>query len=227
MCIRDRSTLSRQSDTVIYGVKGKKTSGISGTREFHVFNTMCALTLFLDRSSISKILHHISFLLVNLGFTMPIKLYWNKKLRQNTIYFKIRWGTMFWSGTFFRRKFIIFLFWCVNSIVHLNSYFPCRLHRGLLCFVKCFMVIPNYLLNQLLWMLWPYCDKYGAFIVNVLKIIAPILAWISYIFWDILKFASWTPTFYFIFWKDKGTLAILLKFSESLIVKYFLLLAKL
>ena len=35
------------------------------------------LRTFLDRSSISKILHHISFLLVNLGFTMPIKLYWN------------------------------------------------------------------------------------------------------------------------------------------------------
>ena len=30
---------------------------------------------FLDRSSISLFLHHISFLLVNLGFTMPIKLY--------------------------------------------------------------------------------------------------------------------------------------------------------
>ena len=41
----------------------------------------CFLRTFLDRSSISKILHHISFLLVNLGFTMPIKLYWNKKLR--------------------------------------------------------------------------------------------------------------------------------------------------
>ena len=35
----------------------------------------CVLRTFLDRSSISQILHHISFLLVNLGFTMPIKLY--------------------------------------------------------------------------------------------------------------------------------------------------------
>ena len=41
----------------------------------------CFLRTFLDRSSISQILHHISFLLVNLGFTMPIKLYQNKKLR--------------------------------------------------------------------------------------------------------------------------------------------------
>ena len=30
---------------------------------------------FLNRSSISKILHHISFPLINLGLTMPIKLY--------------------------------------------------------------------------------------------------------------------------------------------------------
>ena len=35
----------------------------------------CFLHTFLDRSSISQFLHHISFLLVNLGFTMPIKLY--------------------------------------------------------------------------------------------------------------------------------------------------------
>ena len=40
----------------------------------------CFLRTFLDRSSVSQILHHISFLLVNLGFTMPIKVYWNKKL---------------------------------------------------------------------------------------------------------------------------------------------------
>ena len=35
----------------------------------------CVLHKFSDRSFFSKILHHISFLLVNLGFTMPIKLY--------------------------------------------------------------------------------------------------------------------------------------------------------
>ena len=34
----------------------------------------CVLLTYLDRS-ISKILHPISFLLVNLGFTMPVKLY--------------------------------------------------------------------------------------------------------------------------------------------------------
>ena len=42
----------------------------------------------------------------------------------------------------------------------------CKLHRELFCFAKCLMVIPN-LLNKLLWILWPYCDKYGEFIVNV------------------------------------------------------------
>ena len=83
----------------------------------------CVLRTFLDRSSISQILHHISFLLVNLGFTMPIKLYWNKKIATKYNIINIRWGTMFCIGRFFRRKFIIFLFWCVNSIVHLNSYF--------------------------------------------------------------------------------------------------------
>ena len=41
----------------------------------------CVLRTLLDRSCISKILHHISFPLVNLGFRMPIKLYANKKLR--------------------------------------------------------------------------------------------------------------------------------------------------
>ena len=35
----------------------------------------CVLRTFLDRSFISKILHYISFPLVNLGFIMPIKLY--------------------------------------------------------------------------------------------------------------------------------------------------------
>ena len=36
------------------------------------FVRSCFLRTFFDRSSISQILHHISFLLVNLGFTMPI-----------------------------------------------------------------------------------------------------------------------------------------------------------
>ena len=42
-------------------------------------------------------------------------------------------------------------------------------HRELFCFLKCFMVIPNHLLNQLLLIIWPYCDKYTEFIVNILK----------------------------------------------------------
>ena len=43
----------------------------------------CVLRTLLDRSCISKILHHISFLLVNLGFRMPIRLYSNKKFPCN------------------------------------------------------------------------------------------------------------------------------------------------
>ena len=39
----------------------------------------CGVRTFLDRSSISKILHHNSFLLVNWGFAMPMKLYSNFK----------------------------------------------------------------------------------------------------------------------------------------------------
>ena len=84
----------------------------------------CVLRTFLDRSSFSKILHHISFLLVNFGLTMSIKLYSNKKIAKKFQMINIRWGTMFYSGSFsFIRKFIFFLFWCVNSIVHLNSHF--------------------------------------------------------------------------------------------------------
>ena len=48
----------------------------------YVFSLRSSILHFahiFDRSSISKILQHISFLLVNLGFTMPINLYSNKK----------------------------------------------------------------------------------------------------------------------------------------------------
>ena len=45
----------------------------------------CVLHTFSDGSFNSKILHHISFLLVNLGFPMPIKLYSIKDLRLNSI----------------------------------------------------------------------------------------------------------------------------------------------
>ena len=48
----------------------------------------------------------------------------------------------------------------------------------LFCFVKCFIGIQNDQFNQSSWILWPYYDKYGEFIVNGLKKLAPILAWI-------------------------------------------------
>ena len=101
------------------------------------------LRTFLDRSSISQILHHISFLLVNLGFTMPIKLYWIKKIAIKFHIIKIRWGTMFCSGRFFRRKFMIFLFWYVNSIVHLNSYFSMQAAQGATLFCEMFYGDPK------------------------------------------------------------------------------------
>ena len=109
------------------------------------------LHTFLDGSSTSKILHHIRFLLLNLGFIQF-------KNCDKIHIINTRWATMFCGGRFSKRKLLIFLFWCVNTIVDLNSYFPCRLHRKLFCFVKCFMLIPTDLLNQLLWILWPYCD---------------------------------------------------------------------
>ena len=96
--------------------------------------------------------------------------------------------------------------------------FPGRLHRELLCFVKCFMVIPNDLFNQLWWILWSCCDKYGEFIVNIWGKNSSNL----YIY-----IISYTPTFYSSFWKYKATLTILLKFSGSLIVKKISLLVKL
>ena len=45
----------------------------------------CVLHTFSDGSFNSKILHHISFILVNLGFTMPIKLYSIKDLNCDKI----------------------------------------------------------------------------------------------------------------------------------------------
>ena len=67
-------------------------------------------------------------------------------------------------------KLLIFLFWCVNKYYWFELlFFPCRLHRQLFCFVKCFIVISNELFHQFLWNVWPYCDKYVEFIVRVLK----------------------------------------------------------
>ena len=132
----------------------------------------CFLRTFLDRSS--QFLHHISFLLVNLDFTMPIKLYWNKKIAIKYNIINIRWGTMFCSGRFFRRKFIIFLFWCVNSIIHLVPIFPCRLHKGLLCYGDPKLSVKSTFMNSMaiLWQIWRiYCECFE-------KKIATILAWI-------------------------------------------------
>ena len=49
--------------------------------QFKDFQTL-VLCKFLYKSSISKILHHISFLLINLAFRMPINLYSSKKFHK-------------------------------------------------------------------------------------------------------------------------------------------------
>ena len=67
---------------------------------------------FLNRSSISEILQHISFLLVNLGFTMTIKLHSIKKMAKPCHTINIRSGTMFCGGKLFRKKMFIVYFQC-------------------------------------------------------------------------------------------------------------------
>ena len=59
------------------------------------------------------------FGLVNLGFTMHINY-----IQLNNCD-KITYGWLYVLWRFFRRKLLIFLFWCVNSIVDLNSHFWC------------------------------------------------------------------------------------------------------
>ena len=111
----------------------------------------CVSRTFLDRCSISKIQNHISLLLVNLGFTMPSKLYSVKILKIPL--FKLGGGVCFEAEGFLEE----------------NCYFPCRLHRTPFCFVICLMLIPNDLLNQILWIIWPCCNINGEFSVYVLK----------------------------------------------------------
>ena len=42
-------------------------------------------------------------------------------------------------------------------------------HASYVFFLECFLVITNHLLHQFVWILWPWCDRYGDFIVNVLR----------------------------------------------------------
>ena len=136
-------------------------------------------------------------------------------------------GTMFCRGRFFRRKFIIFLFWCVNSIVHLNSYFSMQAAEGAILFCEVFhgdpiLSVQSTFMNSMaiLWQIWRiYCE---CFKNNSSNFSLNFIHFLGY-----LKIYIMAPTFYFIFQKYKATLTILLKFIESLIVKYFLLLAKL
>ena len=131
----------------------------------HLGRTILLFAHIFDRSSFSQILSYILFLLVNSGFTMPIKLYWNK---QNAIKFKIiniRWGTMLCSGRFFRRKSIIFLFWCVNSIVHLNSYL---FHAG--CIGSYFVLWNVSRWSQIIYLIKFY-EFYGHIVINMANLL--------------------------------------------------------
>ena len=78
----------------------------------------CVLRTFLC-GSISNIMHHTSFLLVNLGFTILVcQLNYIQLKNCDYIWWfhmiNIEWGNMFCVGRFFRRKFFSF---------DLNSYF--------------------------------------------------------------------------------------------------------
>ena len=85
------------------------------------------------------------------------------------------------------------------------------------CLVKWFMLIPNHLFNQPLWILWPYYDKYDKFIVNILR--KKKCAKCSL---NLIHFCFDFPKK-----KKQGNFHHLLKFSKSLIVKKKCLLAKL
>ena len=77
------------------------------------------------------------------------------------------------------------------------------------CLVKWFMLIPNHLFNQPLWILWPYYDKYDKFIVNILR--KKKCAKCSL---NLIHFCFDFPKK-----KKQGNFHHLLKFSKSLIVK--------
>ena len=97
---------------------------------------------------------------------MSIKLYSNKKIAIQFHVINIRWGTMFCSGRFFRRKLIFFLCWCVKGIVHLNSYFSLQTAKGAILSCEMFggdpkLSVQSTFMNSMaiLWQIWRiYCE---------------------------------------------------------------------
>ena len=147
-----------------------------GRVEFHKWEYLvvkdvrsCILRTFLDISSASYFISSgkVRFHSANLNY-IQLK---NRDKIQNSISIQfIYWfakhvGIQHQMGDYvlWWKFFWKFLFWCMIWI----PIFPCRLHRELLCFVKCFMAIQNDLFNQILWILWPCCDKFGEFILNL------------------------------------------------------------
>ena len=124
-------------------------------------------------------------------FFLISELYINSSVESQFYMTNIRVGTMF--RFVFRRKLSIFLFWRLHSIFDLIIILPCRLHKKLFYFMKCFMVISNHLLNHfyelnihgvtyisnLLWMFWENSFNFSLNLIHFL--------------WY-LKFTSWTPT---------------------------------
>ena len=118
---------------------------------------------FLVRSS--KILNNILFLLVNLSFTMPIKLYSIKNNAIKVHIINIRCGLSFEAEGFFRRDLLIFSFDVKTVLLILIPIFPCRLHTQLFCFfnvswwsqIIClinFYEIFGHILTNLFWIFW-------------------------------------------------------------------------
>ena len=116
------------------------------------------LHTFFSSVSFFEILHHISS--SNVEVELNYIFNWIMVIKFHMI--SIRRGALSWVYKVFRRKIIIFLFWNVNSVVDFDIYFCTE--RGLFCFVKCFKVISNHLLNQffinfmvMLWHTWRIC----------------------------------------------------------------------
>ena len=79
----------------------------------------CVLPLFSYEPSISKILRHISILVVNLGFTIPIK---QESIKKSD---KTSDGGLFFVAESYKKKIIKFSFLKLICI----PIYSCRLHR--------------------------------------------------------------------------------------------------
>ena len=89
--------LDRNIDRDHYTWKKNYTSGSKVEVSLKTFDPSFCAHFWTDLL-FYKILHHISFLLINLSFTMPIELYSTMAIKFHMI--NIRWGNMFCGGGF-------------------------------------------------------------------------------------------------------------------------------